>query len=427
MKRYFYSLLARYISFYIPRGSRIKISEAQPSHLKEELDKLCPADSTQATSKETTTYIILNGILQYENDIQVYLEKLHEESNASTRILITYYSSLWKPLFRFAAFLRLRKAPQKNENWIAPSDLTNLLKLSGYELVTSTPRVLIPIPIPLLSNFLNRWLAPLPFFRLFALLNVAVARPLVSEKKPSPNPRSVSVVIAARNEAGNIRALFERLPVMGKSTEVIMIEGHSTDNTWQVIKDLEREYASRFKIITAQQEGHGKGDAIRKGFSLATGDILIILDADLSVPPEELPKFYRAISDNHAEFVNGSRLVYPMESEAMQFFNILGNKFFATAFTFVLGQSFKDTLCGTKVLMRETYLNISKNRDFFGDFDPFGDFDLIFGASRLGLKVIEIPIRYRRRVYGQTNISRWSHGLLLLKMLVFAAKRIRFI
>jgi len=214
---------------------------------------------------------------------------------------------------------------------------------------------------------------------------------------------------------------------MGPDDEMIFVEGHSSDGTWERIQEVQRTYGSQRTIIAARQSGSGKGDAVRTGFSLASKDILMILDADLTVPPEELPKFYKVVASGKGEFVNGSRLVYPMEGKAMRFMNIVGNKFFALAFSFVLGQRFKDTLCGTKVLTRENYLRLAAHRKYFGEFDPFGDFDLIFGAARLGLKIVEVPITYRDRVYGSTNISRWRHGLLLLRMLVFASLRLRFI
>jgi len=253
-----------------------------------------------------------------------------------------------------------------------------------------------------------------------------VARPVFSQNTVPTHP-SVSVIVPARNEAGNIENAVLRLPVMGPDDELIFVEGNSSDNTWEKIQEVQKKYGSSRRLIIAQQTGKGKGDAVRKGFSLASKDILMILDADLTVPPEDLPKFYDAIVSGHGEFINGSRLVYPMEGQAMRFLNMLTNKFFAMAFSFVLGQHFKDTLCGTKVLTRRQYTRLAEHRKFFGEFDPFGDFDLLFGAARLGLKIVEVPIRYRDRVYGTTNISRWRHGFLLLKMLLFAALRIRFI
>ena len=220
---------------------------------------------------------------------------------------------------------------------------------------------------------------------------------------------------------------MRRVPVMGPQDEVIFIEGNSTDDTWATIERVYRKQSGTRPMQIAQQSGKGKGDAVRKGFDLAHNEILMILDADMTVPPEDLLKFYRAIAAGRGEFINGSRLVYPMKKRAMRFFNLLANKFFATAFSFVLGQRFKDTLCGTKVLSRENYQKLAANRAYFGDFDPFGDFDLIFGASRMCLKTVEVPITYAERKYGETNISRWTHGSILLVMLLFAARRIKFI
>ncbi len=297
--------------------------------------------------------------------------------------------------------------------------------LANFEVVNLTHKIIVPIWIPCVSYVVNRFLAPLPFFSWLTWLNILVARPIFNEskfKKPS-----VSVIIPARNEAGNIENAIKLIPSMGPRDEIIFIEGNSRDNTWEMIERLKQKY-KRIKIIrTAQQDGRGKGDAVRKGFGMAKNEILMILDADLTVRPQDLAKFYNALLENKGEFVNGSRMVYPMEKQAMQFLNMIGNKFFAVAFTYILGQAFKDTLCGTKVLTRSHYLKIAKNRQYFGDFDPFGDFDLIFGAIRLGLKVIEVPVHYHSRKYGSTNIQRWRHGIILIKMLLFSAFRIKFI
>jgi glycosyltransferase involved in cell wall biosynthesis len=236
----------------------------------------------------------------------------------------------------------------------------------------------------------------------------------------------VSVVVPARNEAGNVPAVFERLPEMGAGTELIFVEGHSSDGTYEAI---EREMGKRRRPRTKlfRQTGRGKGDAVRLGFARANGGVLMILDADLTVPPEDLPRFYEAWRSRQGEFINGVRLVYPMQERAMRFFNLAGNKFFSLAFTWLLGQSVKDTLCGTKVLSRADYERIAANRAYFGEIDPFGDFDLIFGAARLNLKIVDLPVRYRERTYGETNIRRWSHGALLLKMVLLAMRRIKFV
>jgi len=312
------------------------------------------------------------------------------------------------------------KAPTPPQSWLSVQDVRNLLALAGWEVVRSETRILWPLRTPLLGGSLNRWMAPL--LKHFCLTQFLIARPSVQPEREG----SVSVVIPARNESGNIESAVQRVPDMGLATEIIFIEGNSTDDTWQQILAVRDKYPHR-NIQAFQQSGRGKGNAVREGFERSKGDVLMIVDADLTVPPEELPKFYRALASGRSDFVNGVRLVYPMEQKSMQFLNMLANKAFGICFSWILGQSIKDTLCGTKVLWREDYNLIAENRHFFGDFDPFGDFDLLFGAARLNLKIVDLPIRYQARTYGETNISRWKHGWLLLRMVFFAARRIRFL
>jgi hypothetical protein len=370
-------------------------------------------------------YILLHGNVHYERDVQGLLEELRSGLSLTGRIILVYYSTLWKPFLRCASALGLRrKTPE--ENWIANEDVWNLLLLADYEVVRHETKLLIPVYIPLVSYFVNRFLAPLPGFSFLNLFNIAVARPLESASRAQARP-SVSIVIPARNEAGNLEGAILRTPAMGPDDELIFVEGHSTDETWQTLCRLKEKYEDTRRIQIVRQRGKGKGDAVREGFAMAKNEILMILDADLTVAPEELPRFYGALTSGKGEFINGSRLVYPMEKQAMRFFNLVGNKFFAVMFSFVLGQRFKDTLCGTKVLTRENYQRLATHRHYFGDFDPFGDFDLIFGAARMVLRIVEVPVHYRERSYGETNIDRWRHGLILFRMLSFAASRFKFI
>jgi SAM-dependent methyltransferase len=367
-------------------------------------------------------YIVVSELVNDVWDVQSLLESLKQYCSASTRVIFNFYSHLWNIPLAFASKLGIA-SPKLTQNWLAPQDMKNLLEISGFQPLRHWTEVLVPIRIPLISSFSNRYLSKLSPFRLLAMANFMVARPFTAPTKTNP---SVSVIIAARNESGHIHELITRIPDMGAGTEIIFVEGHSSDDTYDAIK---REIAAhpdkRCKLI--KQPGKGKGDAVRAGFDLATGDVLMILDADITVPPEDLPRFYDLMKSGDAEFVNGVRLVYPMEGDAMRFANLIGNKFFSWAFSWLLGQSIRDTLCGTKVLWREDYQRIAQNRAYFGDFDPFGDFDLLFGAARLNLKILEVPIRYRARLYGETNISRWKHGWLLLRMVAFAARRIKFI
>jgi hypothetical protein len=378
-------------------------------------------DDPERISSDNSDFIILNSNVNYEKDVQQFIGKIHKHVKSGTRIIIIYYSNLWKPFVKLATFLRIRSRTPE-ENWIRHGDIENILALTDFEIVRRDAKIIFPLYIPLLSWFFNRYIAPLPFFNLFSLVNIVIARPKINEAL-----KTVSIVVPARNEEGNIEEIVKKLPKFTEDDELIFIEGNSTDNTWDKIKTVAQKYSSSRKIIIGQQDGKGKGDAVRKGFSLAGNDILMIYDADMTVPPDDIYKFYDAIKDNKGEFINGSRLVYPMEKQAMRFLNMIGNKFFALSFSFLIGQPFKDTLCGTKVISRKNYLKLIENRSYFGDFDPFGDFDMIFGSTKLALKIIEIPIRYRNRTYGDTNISRWKHGIILLKMLIFAMRKIKFI
>jgi len=367
----------------------------------------------------TFDYIILSETINEARDVQRVFAHLSAHAHSDTRLVINFYNALWRPILSIAKLAGLQ-AQHPPSNWLSKDDVLNLLRLADWEPFKVQPKILCPVQIPLVERFFNAWLAPLlPPLCLSIFITARFAGKSLSEK-------TVSVVIPARNEAGTIEEAVLRIPDMGLGTEIIFVEGNSKDNTWEEIQRVQKAYPDR-NIQTIKQTGKGKGNAVRDGFAAAKGDILMILDADLTVPPEDLPKFYDAIVRGHADFANGVRLVYPMREGAMQFLNMCANKTFSLIFTFLLGQPTKDTLCGTKVLSKAHYQKIIQNRSCFGDFDPFGDFDLLFGADKLNLKICDIPIRYQERTYGTTNIQRWRHGFLLLRMVLFAAKKLKFI
>jgi SAM-dependent methyltransferase len=360
-------------------------------------------------------------------DVQGLLLGLKSRLAADGRIYLTAFNYLWEVPTRMAELGGLKRAAP-TANWLSDTDFRNLFDITGLEVVRYEDRMLLPLDVPMASDAINKYLVRVPGMQHLSLYRVYVLRVREGWTAPAPAKRaSVTVVVPARNEAGNIQAAVERTPVMGKGTELIFVEGNSKDNTWETIQGAVRSYDGPLKIRAFQQTGKGKGDAVRLGFAHATGDLLMILDADLTVPPEDLPAFYEVLARGQADYVQGTRLVYPMEAGAMRFFNKLGNIAFSQLFTYLLQQPIKDTLCGTKCLWRKDYERIAAGRSYFGDFDPFGDFDLIFGAARLGLKIAEIPVRYRDRSYGETNISRWKHGVLLLRMSAIAARKIKFV
>jgi len=369
---------------------------------------------------EKYDFIIISDSVNLFADVQLVFERLHTVAKPNTRLILNFHNTLWRPILTLARSLGLA-TPTPSYSWLNRYDLENLLWLANWQVVRRDARILFPLPVPLLDTLFNRWLAP--FFTWFCLAYFLVARRPVPRQTEGS---SVSVVVPARNEAGNIESIVRRMPSFNGPMELIFIEGHSKDSTWAEILRV-KEANPELEIVAMRQSGKGKGNAVRDAFAAATKDILIILDADQTVPPEDLPRFVDALTTGHCEFANGVRLVYPMEDQSMQFLNMCANYAFGHIFAWLMAQRVKDTLCGTKCLYRADYEVIAANRSYFGEFDPFGDFDLLFGASKLNLKIADIPVRYRERTYGSTNIQRWRHGVMLLRMVLVAARKLRFV
>lgn len=445
---YYYSFLDRLFASNIRPGSRVLhigcqsgdlLAFVQPSYgvgidpdeVSIELAKkrfnhlnFFTADPHQLELDEKFDYIIVCNSLGSWRDIQEVFERASKCAHEDTRIVITYYNYLWESILRLGSILHIRR-PQSYQNWLPSEDIANLLMLSGWDMIRTSSYMMMPKYIPLISVFFNRILSLMPLLCHLNLVNLVVARPVPKPK--ADEDYSVTVLVPCRNERGNIEDAIKRIPDMGRETEIVFVDGNSTDGTAEEIEKQIAAYPNRKIKLIHQGDGIGKGDAVRKGFAVSSGDVLVIQDADLTAPPEDLQKFFNALRDGKGEYINGSRLVYPMEKQAMRFLNLLGNKFFGMLFTWLLQQRFRDTLCGTKMLTKKHYDLITENRSYFGEFDPFGDFDLIFGSVKQNFKVAEVPVTYRARTYGSTNISRFRHGLLLLKMSWVAFKKIKWI
>jgi SAM-dependent methyltransferase len=447
---YYYEEERRYLRFLVPAGRRVLDLGCGNGHRLNALDPCSGVgiDFSQAkVARARSAYphlsflcddvenienapelaepfdvIIMADTIGSLDDCLASFKSLHRFCKPETRFVVSYYSRLWDPMMRL--YGRLAPAHRYvRRNWLTSMDIANLLQLADFDVVTREWRMLSPFRLFGLGRLINRFVATLPLIRKSCLRNYLVARP---RPAPPDRPLSASIVIPCRNERDNIEAAVRRIPRFCPDIEIIFVEGHSSDGTWDEVQRVKHAHPHH-NIKALRQAGRGKGDAVRAGFAQASGDVLMILDADLTMPPEDLPKYYDALSSGKGEFINGSRLVYPMESQAMQFLNYVANHLFARTFSFLLNQRYTDTLCGTKVLRRRHYADIARNRAYFGDFDPFGDFDLIFGAARLNLKTVEVPIRYAAREYGETNISRFRHGWLLLRMVAFAFMKLKAI
>lgn len=444
---YYYHLAKEYVRFLIPEGYRVLevgsgdgdlLAALKPSRgLGVDISPLTVRDAQSRHGNlefregvaenceytETFDYILLANLVGYLRDVQRVFENLRPACTPSTRVVIQYYNYLWEPLLALADRLGIRMR-QGIQNWLSVEDIENLLDLAGFETVKSFRKIIFPFRIPLISAFLNRVVANLPGINRLCLVCFVVARPKSLERPAKP---SVSVFVPTKDERGNIRELIERTPVFEGGIEMVFVDGHSTDGTVEEIQNAAKDFPHKNIRLYDQGSTRGKGAAVRIGFENCRNDIVMILDSDISVAPEDLTKFYDQLVRGTGEFINGSRLVYPMEKRAMRFLNVFGNKFFSMAFTYLLGQRLKDTLCGTKALYRRDYEKIARNRSFFGEFDPFGDFDLLFGAAKLNLKIIEMPVRYYERRYGQIKIHRFRHGTLLLGMCLIALRKLKFV
>ncbi len=430
-RRYVNSVIAAEISSFSRYYDRIIQWKPRPNDtgiLLREID--APArsialnyDELPNVSSETDTrsLVLLNGNINHDYNIQQTLSTLRLKLSRSSRVVLVAYNPYLRWLYELANKFGLRSGEQP-DTFLTSTDLENIARLSGFEVVRTRLAGYAPHPIAGIGNWINRLMPALPLVRWIGLVSVIVLRPLI----PETSKPSLSIVIPARNEKGNIENALKRMPELGGAKrEIIFVEGHSNDGTWEEIQRVADVYKDRFDIKYFQQTGKGKSDAVRLGFSKATSDLFIILDADLTMPPELLESFYNAYCQGLGDFINGSRLVYPMEGNAMRFLNRLGNIFFAKALSFVLGTKIGDSLCGTKLVSRSDYNRMVAWRKDFGDFDPFGDFELLFPAAILSLGIIDVAIRYRDRVYGSTNIRRFYHGAMLLKMTLIGLLRIK--
>jgi hypothetical protein len=374
------------------------------------------------TDERLRVAVLLHGTLNHHDDVEELLARMKARLARTTRVVVVAFNPYLQWLYRLAVLLNLKDGGMPT-TFLTVTDLDNLCRLAGYERVRMRPMAYVPWRLLGIGSLLNRILPAIPLVRLLSLATVIVLRPIARDA--AERRASVSVVIPARNERGNIEPALQRLPDLGSDVEVIFVEGHSSDGTWEEILRVRESYSDRFRILALQQTGKGKADAVRLGFANASGDLLTILDADLTMPPELLPRFVDAYRRGVADFINGSRILYPMEGGAMRFLNRLGNVFFAKALTSVLGVRLGDSLCGTKLMRRDDYERMVAWRRDFGDFDPFGDFELLFPAATLGLGLVDVPIRYRARTYGSTQISRFHHGLMLLKMTMIGFFRVK--
>lgn len=425
MNKYTKRIIANEISFlskYFDNFVDATNSDSRDTELLSEIESKHIIDLEKLTQiNNYSSLIFLYDSIHYVDDIQKLLTDLKSKCNRSSRLAVLAYNPYYRWFYKLAVKLGVRRNIE-TRNFVTLSNITNLAKLSGYEIVKCKTLVSSPFHILGLGTFINKLVPNIPFIKWSCFCALIILRPIIK----SENAPKLSVIVPARNEKGNIRKVVNEIPEsLLSKIELFFVEGHSTDGTWEEICKTQNEFKNTLDIKAIQQTGKGKCDAVRLGFKQASGELLTILDADLTVPAHNLIRFYEAYINGYGDFINGNRLVYPFEGKAMRFLNLLGNIFFAKALSNVLSIKIGDSLCGSKLLSKSDYTRIESWRNDFGDFDPFGDFELLFGASELGLGVVDLPVKYRDRTYGSTNISRFKHGLQLLKMTLIGFVRVK--
>lgn len=452
---YYYGTLQRLLQFMIPPGQRVldvgcgngdQLAALQPSlavgvdlsqamvdlaHAKYPRLELhhqaaeglhLPAHEVSDGQGGFDSVIMVNAVGELA-DVLAAFKRLRPLVRTDSRLVVVFYNHLWEPLVKPAARLGL-KLDNPTQNWLSLPDLQSFLHLAGFEVVKTGARMPCPKYIPGVAELLNDGLGRLPLVQRLGFIHYLVARPAIPLSR-SPAQYSCTVVVPCKNEEDNVPAIVPRVPRMGAFTEILFVDDQSTDATAERVRALIAEHPDRV-IKLATGPGQGKGAAVRAGLAQAIGDILMILDADMTVMPEDLPAFFEAITENRGEFINGTRMVYPLSGDAMRTANIVGNKLFAWLFSFLLEQRVTDTLCGTKVVMRDNYAKILAARDYFGDIDRWGDYDWIFGAAKSNLKVVELPVHYVERVAGESKMTkRFRNGVIMLRMCWVALRKLK--
>jgi hypothetical protein len=395
-------------------GIGVEISDAMVACAQAEHPELhfMKSDPEDLELHETFDYILFDHIFDTVDILRAF-ERVRAHCTADTQLIVINYNHFWQPILELATKFHLRSRFEE-PNWVSENDIRGFLRLAGFRPVRKHRLLFFPKYFPLVSSFFNDFLARLPGLRRLCLMQVMVARPIVPASKESDI--SVSVIVPCRNEAGNIQHAFERIPEMGHHTEILFCDDKSTDGTADEVRRLQRSYPKK-DIRLIDGPGICKAENVWTGFRAARGDVLMILDADLTVMPEELPIFLHALVEGHGGFVNGSRLVYPMPQLAMKYANIVGNKFFGLVFSFLLDQPIKDTLCGTKILWRKDWLRLEPYLGSWGIKDLWGDYELLFGASKLHLGIVEVPVHYQERIHGITKMTKvFSNGWRMLRI-----------
>ncbi len=363
--------------------------------------------------------IILTDLFEVSTDILELLSMVNKLLGKDGIIVICSINQKWNRILNLFERLNLKDGNQKRL-FINSTIVLNIAKVTGLEFVTQRNKQIFPFRMlglgSLINNILEILFFPFSFgIRIYSILNQ-------QEKFNEEKKYSKSIIIPAKNEEKNLKPLLNQIPELEEDHEIILAIGDSEDKTYEVAKEIKEARCWPFEVKVIKQTGKGKANAVWEAVEEASKEVIIILDADISVNPETIVQFNSVIDTGKASFVNGTRLIYGMESGAMRIVNNLGNRIFQYIVSIIIGQKITDSLCGTKVFFRKDFNKIKLWKELVQMKDPFGDFDMIFTAGYFGLKILEIPVRYQARVYGVTQIKRFRDGYKLIIYLLNSIK-----
>lgn len=432
--RYYYTQIQRLLKFLIPPGKSIlyfgcyredviySLDASSSVVINEEVDERISKNKSVEfvhckyhlyNPQQEYDYIILDTVIGKTENINLLLRNISSACSSHTRIIIHQENYLWRPLLNFAASFGLKKQ-EKTQNWLSIKDVETYLETAGFESTRVYKKNIFPLKAGFLGPILNHFFSTIPVLDFLKLDQFIVGRfnkPFTQLKSSS----SLSICLTVKDEEHNIEPIVSSLPVLCENQEILFVEGNSTDNTAKEIERMKMLFPHK-NIRLIKQPGKGQGDAIHTGFKEAKGEIIILYEGDGTSEPYDIQYFYEAIEAGRFEFIEGSRFVYPLSHKCMPLANKIGNVVFAKWFSFFLNQRTTDVLSGIKAIRKKDYEKIYNTWGFLGIPDPFGDFELLFGSARYGLKIGEIPIRYKPRVFGESKTSVFKHGWYLLKM-----------
>jgi len=367
---------------------------------EQQLKDLIDPKNSETNNKWKT--VILTFPLNNFVNLVGFFDKLDSSLNEEAKVIVSYYSKIWKPFFFiFSLFGLIRN--YKNSLFFSKDTLEIFLRTGNFEISKKIPNYFIPFNIPIINKFLSILINFLPFLDNLSVTKVFYLRKKNYKKRQN---KKISLIIPCKNEQGNIlNIVTDAKKELIIPYEIIFVDDKSSDNTFQIIIDCKKKF-SDVDIQVTKGPGKGKSLAVNEGIKIATGYYSIIFDADMTVNMKDINVFYNAISNGNADIINGSRLVYKPYTGAMRYLNFLGNKFFSKLSSFITGELITDTLCGSKCFITKDFKIFNEFKDNNNINDIWGDFNILYSSNFYGLKCIDLPVRYYERVEGETKMKK---------------------